>query len=310
MNRRRAISILGASTFAGLSSCRSRDPLHTFSTVAFGTDVHFQTHGISDSTFNNISEKCSLRLRVIESLFSLYDPESAICRLNRDGELENPHPEFLKLVRTALTFGEKTSGTFDITVQPLWNWRTKWKSADLAERVELEKTTWNETLALVDYRKVTATESVISFEKSGMAITLNAINQGYATDEIIALLKRNGVRNALVNIGEYAALGFASDGKPWSVELADTGESIDLPPSRALAVSAGSGYTFDPEGRYHHIFRPADGANTRPESSIVVTAPKATEADALSTTFAITSDSERQAILKKFPEATFLEIRP
>ncbi len=306
MNRRHAITLLGA---AALTGCRRRAPLQTFSTIAFGTNVHFQTHGIPEPSFKDISEKCSLRLRVIESLFSLYDPDSAISRLNRDGKLENPHPEFLRLVRLALDLGAKTKGIFDITVQPLWDWRQKWKNADLEKRQTMSGVPWNRALALVDYREVTANEDSITFGKKGMAITLNAISQGYATDQIISLLKRNGVSNALVNIGEYAALGFAPDGKPWSVELTATGERIVLPPARALAVSAGSGHTFDPDGRFHHIFRPSDGTNTRPKTSIIVTAPTATIADALSTTLAIATETERAAILAKFPQGDFREIK-
>ena len=305
MNRRHAITLLGATALTG---CRRRAPLQTFSSIAFGTNVHFQTHGISKESLKDISEKCSLRLRVIESLFSLYDPDSAICRLNRDGKLENPHPEFLSLVRLALDLGAKTNGIFDITVQPLWDWRQKWKDADLEKRLTMSAAPWKKALALVDYREVIANEDTITFGKKGMAITLNAIAQGYATDQIISLLKRNSVSNALVNIGEYAALGFAPDRKPWSVKLAANGETIPLPPARALAVSAGSGHTFDTEGRFHHIFRPSDGANTRPKSSIVVTAPTATTADALSTTLAIATESERKTILKEFPEAGFKEI--
>lgn len=306
MNRRRAITLFGA---AALTSCRRPDPLRTYSGFAFGTEVRFQLHGISEAAFGKLSAGCTARLREIESLFSLYEPASAISRLNRDGKLEDPPPEFLRLVRTALRFGEDTNGIFDITVQPLWDWRQKWKSANLAERATMATTTWDRALALVDYRELKVTETAIVFGKKGMAITLNGIVQGYATDEIISLLKRNGVTNALVNIGEYAALGVAPDGKTWSVELSDTGESIPLPAGRALAVSAGSGHTFDPEGRLHHIFRPADGMNTRPDSTILVTAPTATEADALSTTFTVASGAERRAILGKFPEADFREIR-
>ncbi|MEP2775744.1 MAG: FAD:protein FMN transferase [Luteolibacter sp.] len=308
MNRRRAITLLGASTLAGITSCRRPAQLRTFSTVAFGTDVHFQLHGVSETVFKTLSAACIIRLREIEALFSLYDPGSTISHLNRDGTLENPPTEFLTLVRTALSFGEKTGGVFDITVQPLWDWRTKWKSSSLPERESMDATR-EKALALVDYRKVTATESVIAFATPGMAITLNAIAQGYATDEIVSLLRRNGVTNALVNIGEYAALGFAPDGKPWSVELSATGENFALPSGRALAVSAGSGYTFDPEGRFHHIFRPSDGANTRPKSTIVVTAASATLADALSTTFTIATETERKTILEIFPEADFREIK-
>ena len=306
MKRRHAITILVAT---GFTSCRRRARLQTFSSIAFGTNVGFQTHGVPEASFVDISDKCSLRLRVIESLFSLYDPDSAISRLNRDGELENPHPEFLRLVRLALDFGNKTDGIFDVTVQPLWTWRQRWKAADLEKRRTMSGDSWKKALALVDYRHVRADTNVISFEKPGMAITLNGIAQGYATDQIVALLKRNGVANALVNIGEYAALGFAPDGKPWEVELAADRSEVPLPSGRALAVSAGSGHTFEPEGRLHHIFRPSDGLNTRPESSIVVTAPNATMADALSTTFAIASREERVRILENFPEVDFQEIK-
>ncbi len=306
MNRRRAMAVLGA---AALTSCRRREPLSTFSSIAFGIGVRFQTHGISQATFDEISGKCSTRTREIESLFSLYDPDSAISRLNRDGKLANPDPEFLKLIRTALRFSEDTNGVFDVTVQPLWEWRQRWKAADQDGRAAMVSGSWDKTLALVDFRKVTATGSAISFAKPGMAITLNGIVQGYATDQVTEILRASGVRNALVNIGEYAAMGNAPGGGDWTVELAANGETIALPSGRALAVSAGSGHTFDPEGRFHHIFRPSDGANLRPESSIVVTAPTATEADALSTTFTVASETERKAILGKFPEAGFREIR-
>ncbi len=306
MNRRRAITILGAAT---LTSCRSREPLRSFSSIAFGTEIHFQAHGISEATFDELSVKCSSRLREIQSLFSLYDAESAISRLNRDGSLANPPAEFLELIRTALRFGEKTDGLFDIAVQPLWDFRQKWKAANLEERETLHEDSWEKILALVNFRNVKVGGETISFAKPGMAITLNGIAQGYATDSIVSLFREHGVANALINIGEYAAIGTAPDGKPWTVKLAANGEIIALPPGRSLAVSAGSGHTFDPEGRFHHIFRPSDGANTRPYSTIVVTAPSATEADALSTTFSVASRAERREILGIFPKSDFREIR-
>ncbi len=309
MNRRRAITLCGAATLCGLSSCRRTPPLRTYTGFAFGTEVHFQLHGIAEEEFNQISARCTARLTEIQALFSLYDPDSAISRLNRDGRLADPPDEFLQLIRTALDFGGNTGGIFDITVQPLWNWRQNWKDANDEKRQTMDADSWKNTLALVDYRNVKTDGDGISFAKPGMAITLNGIVQGYATDQIAALLKNHGVRNALVNIGEYAASGSASDGKPWTVVIDATGESLPLPSDRSLAVSAGSGYTFDPEGRFHHIFRPSDGMNPRPLSTIVVTAPTATIADALSTALTIASEAERRVILAKFPEATFREIR-
>ena len=306
MNRRHAITLLGAATLAG---CRRADPVHTFSDFAFSTAVNFRVHGIPEARFKTLSEECARRLREIESLFSLYDKQSSISALNREGRLTNPPAEFLSLIQTALHYGEVTSGIFDITVQPLWDWSQRWKAANYEKRVELASTPWDSALSLVDYREVQLTGNSVAFGKKGMSITLNAIVQGYATDQILLLLEKGGVHNALVNIGEYAALGNAPDGAAWSIQLAANQQEIALSSGRALAVSAGSGYTFEPEGRRHHIFRPSDGRNTRPDSTIVVTAPNAMLADAMSTTFSIASGAERRTILEKFPNVTFQEIR-
>ena len=308
MNRRRAITTLGAASIGCLTACRKGETLRTFSSIAFGTEVSFQVYGISNASFAELASKCSSRLQEIESHFSLYQEDSTIRRLNREGFLKNPPAEFLLLLRIALDFGKSTQGLFDITVQVLWDWRQRWKDANFQERQALHGETWEKTLALVDFRKIDVSESFVSFTKPGMSITLNGIVQGYATDQISSLLKKSGVHNALVNIGEYAALGSAPDGKPWPVNLAATAETLALPTGRALAVSAGSGHTFDPEGRFHHIFRPSDGSNRRHDSSTVVTASSATTADALSTTLTVASLKERNAILAKFPEATFREI--
>ena len=305
MKRRRAIALLGAAT---LTSCRRTDPLRTFSDIAFGTEVGFKSHGISASAFEKIFTESAARLRELESLFSLHDRDSTISRLNREGFLESPPAEFLKVANTALGYGRMTGGIFDITVQPLWHWRETWKSANLAERRNMEGNPWNDALALVDYRMVSTTGQRIEFGKAGMAITLNGIIQGYATDQIVLLLKKHGATNALVNIGEYAAIGNAPDGNPWKLEISATGTSQVLLPGRALAVSSGSGYTFDPEGRFNHIFLPADGSNPASGKTLVVTASNATLADTLATTFTVASKDERLNILAKFPDADFLEI--
>ncbi len=82
-------------------------------------------------------------------------------RLNRDGTLENPPAKFLELLRIALDYGKKTNGLFDITVQPLWDFRQKWKQASLPLRANLEKQPWKKAISLVDFRNITATKDRI-----------------------------------------------------------------------------------------------------------------------------------------------------
>ncbi len=309
MKRRTALNILGSTTLLGLPSC-SRDPkLHRFSAHAFGTEVDFQCHGIDDTTFTNLSAKATARLVEIEKLFSLYREDSAICQINRTGRLENAAPLFLQLLKTSLDLGEQTQGLFDITVQPLWTWRTAWKNASLSQRTVLENTTWQKTLDLIDFRKITIEDSTVTFQKPGMAITLNGIVQGFATEQIKNLLTKAGVKNALINIGEFAALGTAPSGDNWELEIRSRSQNPvpaqSLPSGQALAVSSGSGHTFDPAGRYHHLFHPGKGSNRPPHNTIIVTGPSATQADALSTAYAVASESEAQALTNRFSRFKF-----
>src|SRR5258708_39904378 len=55
-----------------------------------------------------------------ERIFSLYQPESEISRLNAAGALERPAPELRALVEESQRFGVMSAGAFDISVQPLW----------------------------------------------------------------------------------------------------------------------------------------------------------------------------------------------
>ena len=55
------------------------------------------------------------------------------------------------------------------------------------------------------------------------------------------------------------------------------------------------------------------GKSDRPGASrltIIVTAPTATEADALATTLAVANKAEQKVILDSFPNAEFEEIQP
>ena len=49
----------------------------------------------------------------------------------------------------------------------------------------------------------------------GMAITLNGIAQGYITDRVADLLRNEGFDQAMVDLGEWRALGSHPDGRPW-----------------------------------------------------------------------------------------------
>ncbi|GLI92757.1 hypothetical protein LMG27198_17490 [Methylocystis echinoides] len=52
-----------------------------------------------------------------------------------------------------------------------------------------------------------------------MALTLNGIAQGYITDRVCDLLRREGVGHTMVDMGELRALDVRPDGSLWRVGL-------------------------------------------------------------------------------------------
>ena len=59
-------------------------------------------------------------IRRLERIFSLYLPDSALSRLNRDAVLKAPPFELLECLSIAGTVHQTSGGRFDPTVQALW----------------------------------------------------------------------------------------------------------------------------------------------------------------------------------------------
>ncbi len=221
----------------------------------------------------------------LEAVFSLYEPNSEISRLNRDGRLQAPSSDLVHLLAQAEAISEATGGAFDITVQPLFEAYRKRRGARLRDD-ELVR-----ARALVDHRKLRITPGRLAFTQPAMAATLNGIAQGYITDRISDLLRRHGFTNTLVDLGEIKANQGGPQGRGWPVAIADPAGPTDhgkvltrvTLTNRALATSAASGHFFDRDGSMHHLVEPHSGRPAGHYRSLSVTAPNATLADALST---------------------------
>src|SRR5712691_9506847 len=77
-----------------------------------------------------------------ERIFSLYQADSEISRLNAAGALPRPSPELRALIEDGQRFGVLSEGAFDISVQPLWRlyeahfWSHADIQSDLATRAQ------------------------------------------------------------------------------------------------------------------------------------------------------------------------------
>lgn len=237
----------------------------------------------------------------LERVFNLFDPNSYLSRLNRDGVLDLPPLDLVRCLSEADRISQMTDGAFDVTVQPLWNLYARHFASAPPGDAGPDKRKIAATRQLVDYRAVRNGPRQISFSKPGMAVTLNGIAQGYITDRVAELLNANGFDNVLINLGEARGLGHREDGSPWRVGIrepdgaGDLSRKIELRNS-AVATSGGYGTRFSSDGKHHHLFDPKTGRSANLWASVSVIADDATRADALSTAFSGMPESSLRLI--------------
>jgi len=138
----------------------------------------------------------------------------------------------------------------------------------------------------VDWRGVQVRGDTVRLKQRGIALTLNGIAQGYAADKVRARLQALGVQHALVDAGEYAALGQAAHAGDWTLGVASPRGAHALlagiaMQGRCVATSADDQCSFSADYVNHHIFDPRTGYSPQALSSVSVMADSAVQADAI-----------------------------
>jgi thiamine biosynthesis lipoprotein len=279
--------------------------LHTGAALAFGTTVSVSVRHPDAALAQEAIDAALDEARRIDGLVSLYDPASQVFRLNRDKVLDGPDPHLLAVLGHARALSRLTLGAFDITVQPLW--RTFRDAAGLPSAHERLR-----VRGLVDWTGVQVGPERVALSRSGMAITLNGLAQGYAADLALAALRRHGIRHALVDTGEFGAFGRA-EGRPWRLGIRDPrtedGVAARLTlDGRCVATSGDYAAAFTPDRLHHHIFDPATGDSPTELASVTVVAPTGLEADGLSTAFMVMGARRAHTLAARLPGVDLLTI--
>ncbi|MGY0709948.1 FAD:protein FMN transferase [Azospirillum argentinense] len=281
-------------------------PVRTWRGVALGADSVLQLAHPDPAEADRLIALCLEEVARLERVFSLYRTDSALARLNRDGVLDAPPADLVRLLSEAAAFSRRTDGAFDPTVQPLWQLYAGHFARPGADPAGPPEAVLRAARELVDHRKLRVEPGRIAFAGRGMAVTLNGIAQGYVTDRVSERLRAEGMTDVLVDLGEIRALGHHPSGRPWSVGLADplvddrNAGTLEIA-DRAVATSGGYGTPFDAAGRFTHLFDPATGGCAREWLAVTVLAPDATTADALSTALSVAPEARAALLLDRFP---------
>lgn len=275
--------------------------------IALGAPAEIRLYSADTEEARAILKRAVAEMRRLEAVFSLYQSQSALFRLNRDGTLGAPPLDLIRLLSSAKAVSAATEGAFDPTIQPLWALYAEHFANNPKAGYGPPPEEITEVLELVGWSAVTLSPEWISFARYGMGLSLNGIAQGYITDRVADLLRREGLSHVLVDMGETRGLGSHPSGRPWRVGISAPDGSSEIireirMTDRAVATSAPLGTKFEPSGKFHHLLNPRTGLCSSLYRSVTVTASSATLADAFSTAFTVMAWRDVHTLVSKMPD--------
>jgi thiamine biosynthesis lipoprotein len=279
-------------------------PIYQWRGIALGVPGQITIGHPDPHRARTVARYCVGEVRRLERIFSLYDPDSELSRLNRTGRLDQASLDFRHLLRESQILSQITDGAFDVTVQPLWQLYSKHFRLSHADLAGPSQKNIAATRRLIDYTRLDISAASVGFLAPGMSATLNGIAQGYIDDRISDLLSNEGFDQVLIDLGEIRSMVANGERAGWTVGIGYPGGdgrplAEVILTDGALATSSGYSASFDSAGRHHHLFDPVSGTSATKHRQVSVLSPRATLSDALATALSVLPAESATRLLKE-----------
>ncbi|MGM0451681.1 MAG: FAD:protein FMN transferase [Thermodesulfobacteriota bacterium] len=202
----------------------------------------------------------------IGRIFNPYAPETETARLN-DAHTTGPIPVSEKmhaLLTLCKRLWQTSEGAFDPTMLPV---KRLWKNAVNAQQIPSDRDILR-TMDRVGFEKVSLRpqKRAIEFQQAGIRFDFGGVAKGYAVDHVVTVLKAQGVKAGLVQLGgEIAAFGKNAD-PPWRIGVQHPLRTNSVwgvvAAEKPLRVSTSGNYRqplIIDGHRFYHIFSPKTG---------------------------------------------------
>lgn len=248
------------------------------------TFMKVQCYGKNPEAANDLAQK---KIGELNVLISVTKPESDIYKINNATSFPvEVSDDTISVIKDSIKIAKMTNGAFNPVLYPItkaWGFTTKQYRVPSDSEIE-------ELLKLTNFDDVKIKGNDI-YLKPGMLFDLGGIGKGWAGDEAIKILRQNGVKSAILDLGgNVQTIGSKPDGTAWQVGLQNPwGEgAVAAIKIKNEAMITSGGYvryfTGDDGKKYVHIM---NGITGRPVENDVVSTTIITEfgtyADGLST---------------------------
>ena len=313
-----------------------------YSEVAMGVRARIVLYAKDEPAAQRAARAAYDRMAQLEDMMSDYRATSELSRLSAQsgGPPVEVSPELAFILGKSQELARRTDGAFDCTVGPLVKlWRKARKSGQLPPKDELDA-----ALRLVGWRKLhigsdsptpsalsrpadgseqseavvavsrggedsTASRKSARLDTPGMQLDLGGIAKGYACDEAIRVLKQDGIKSALVEMGGDIAVSAAPPGrKGWDIGIANATDPKHKMVTLANAAVSSSGdteqYVEIGGRRYSHVVDPRTGLGLTDRIAVTVVALNGVTSDGLSTAISVLGPTRGKTLAATYPGVT------
>lgn len=280
--------VLVGLALAVLVAC-TKEPIYRQQSFVFGTLVEVTIWGESDARGAELVGNVLREFDRLHKELHAWQP-SELTKINdaiAKGDAINTTPELATILQDAAKFSAQSNGAFNPAIGKLialWGFQSD-EFKPIIPEAEKIKALVTAKPSMADL-KFDGTK--ISSSNRDVKIDLGGYAKGYALDRAVALLKKEGVQNALINIGgNIIAMGERGN-RPWRVGIQHPRKSaaiaaLDLYDGEAIGTSGDYQRYFEKDGkRYCHVIDPATGMPAQDVQAVSVIAPRGANAGVIS----------------------------
>ncbi|MGL4914442.1 MAG: FAD:protein FMN transferase [Romboutsia sp.] len=291
MIKKTLVSILTIFLTLAISGCSNEGENDQLSRteIFMGTPIKLTLYNESNE---EILDKAFEKVSKIEDTLSINKPGTELDNLNAKSGIS---PVVLSemsydIIRKALEYSKLSDGGYDVSIGPLIKlWSIGLPEAKVPTQEEI-----NEVIKLIDYSNIDMNDSnrEVFLSKKGMIVDLGSIAKGYVADELVKLLKDEGIEKAIIDLGgNIYALGYKEENKKWRIGIQnpfdDRGNvvgTIDVANKSVVTTGVYERFIEKNGKKYHHILNPKTGYPYETNiAGVSIVADHSIDADALST---------------------------
>ena len=250
--------------------------------ILLGTVVEIQVGDADERKAENAVTKALDEIKRIDDLFTTFKEKSTVWKINNSVDtVIYIDSEVYNLIVLCDSVTRISNGCFDVSLDNLtkcWGFYTDKPHLPARDSIvsALKKCGWKNI-------KLFGSNRIIKKEKVGL--NFGAVAKGYAVDRAVDVLKKSGIKKALVNAGgEISVIGTG-----WIVGIQHPRNQNELIAKIKLdnvSVATSGDYEqyFEKNGiRYHHILDPKTGCPATGLQSVTIINKEDKYADAMAT---------------------------